>query len=114
MSTPCTGGCPSAEPKKGEPCVTSMGKCSYVSACGGNDIVFCDGTGTINMVMTGACPACPDQEPAPLSGCGMAMSCMYMNACNATDTATCSGSTWTVLRGSCAADTGLDADIDGM
>jgi|HubBroStandDraft_6_1064221.scaffolds.fasta_scaffold49648_2 hypothetical protein len=113
-STPCAGGCPSAEPKKGDPC-TAGGKCSYTSACGGNDIVFCDGTGSVSMVMAGGCPTCPDQEPAPLSGCGTPMSCMYTNACNGTDTATCAASTWTVLRGSCAAtDAGLDSDVDGM
>jgi hypothetical protein len=102
MSTACSGACPATEPKKGDSCMAG-GKCSYVSGCGGEDIVYCNGTGTVSDVMAGACPACPSQEPAPLGGCPSKLSCTYTNACGGTDVAMCGGvgSTWTVLRGAC-------------
>jgi len=77
------------------------GKCSYVSACGASDTVFCDGAGTVSMIMPGSCPACPGQEPAPLSTCGSPQSCMFTNACGGTDVANCAMNVWNVLRGDC-------------
>jgi hypothetical protein len=96
----CEGDCPASEPKVGDPCMAG-GKCSYVSACGGTDIIFCDGDGTVSMIMAGSCPACPSQEPAPLSTCGATQSCMFTNACGGTDMARCSMNVWNVLRGDC-------------
>jgi hypothetical protein len=96
----CSGGCPATEPKVGELCMAG-GKCSYVSACGGNDIVFCDGNGTVSMIMAGTCPICPSQEPAPLSTCSAPQSCKFTNTCGGSDVATCSNGVWNVLRGDC-------------
>ncbi len=96
----CNGACPAAEPKVGDPCMAPA-KCSYTSACGANDTVFCNGTGTVSMIMAGTCPACPSQEPAPFSSCSVAQQCMFTNACAGTDVATCSKGEWSVLRGDC-------------
>jgi hypothetical protein len=96
----CSGACPASEPRQGDPCM-APGKCSYTSACGSQDIVFCDGTGTVMRIDVGACPACPAQEPAPLTPCSGPLSCPYTNACSGTDVANCMSSEWTVLRGDC-------------
>jgi hypothetical protein len=77
------------------------GKCSYKSACGSEDTVFCDGTGTAMRIDYGTCPTCPAQEPAPLTVCSGSLSCMYTNPCAGTDVANCMGSMWAVLRGDC-------------
>jgi hypothetical protein len=77
------------------------GKCSYTSACGSQDIVFCDGTGTVMRIDVGVCPACPAQEPVPFTPCSGSLSCPYTNACSGTDVANCMASAWTVLRGDC-------------
>ena len=96
----CSGACPGSEPKQGDPCM-APGKCSYTSACGSQDIVFCDGTGTVMRIDVGVCPVCPAQEPVPFTPCSGSLSCPYTNACSGTDVANCMASAWTVLRGDC-------------
>ncbi|MFI5302362.1 MAG: hypothetical protein ACHREM_30075, partial [Polyangiales bacterium] len=97
----CEGPCPAAEPAAGGTCLASM--CSYTSACGANDVVWCT-NGLVTSIDVGVCPACPATRPDPETSCGSPMTCDYTNSCGATDVATCPGGSmavWTVLRGIC-------------
>ena len=109
---PCTTPtCPIAEPAAGTACSGNL-ECGYTTACGANDTSVCidDPSGKRSwQTYAGTCPGatCPTSEPKPFSACSADLSCSWMSACGATDTATCAtraggGKTWSIAVGACS------------